>query len=372
MRIGADPLGGAAVDHWGRSPSGTGSASPSSTRSHPTWRFMTLDWDGKIRMDCSPSAMASLIDKRETYQIATGTTPTPTGTASSPRRVRPDEPQPLSLRGDQYSMAGPAWKAGGRRLHRQDPRVQFDDRPHRRRIWGVASSRCRSAEVVRPRAVDGPGRSVARSPPAPRSALRRSGCGTTDRDGIILRCSRPRSLAKTGKSPERPVCRVDGGLQEPGIRPTDAPPIAIRRRSSAPSPPTSPPKPLPARRSRRSHRSARQRRQDRWPQVVTESAWFAARPSGPRTSTRSMPSPSRAPAPRPGPGRGQGRRQRPWASDRSHATPVFDDRRRGVVGGADRSEQRPGVSGSWPGRRLVRLCATAGLVVTRSRIQSRR
>ena len=39
----------------------------------PTWRFMTLDWDGKIRMDCSsPYAMASLIDQRDRYQIATG------------------------------------------------------------------------------------------------------------------------------------------------------------------------------------------------------------------------------------------------------------------------------------------------------------
>ncbi|MCL2465446.1 MAG: phosphoglucomutase, partial [Micrococcales bacterium] len=39
----------------------------------PTWRFMTLDWDGKIRMDCSsPYAMASLIANRSHYQIATG------------------------------------------------------------------------------------------------------------------------------------------------------------------------------------------------------------------------------------------------------------------------------------------------------------
>jgi phosphoglucomutase len=39
----------------------------------PTWRFMTLDWDGKIRMDCSsPDAMASLIDRKDDYQIATG------------------------------------------------------------------------------------------------------------------------------------------------------------------------------------------------------------------------------------------------------------------------------------------------------------
>jgi phosphoglucomutase len=39
----------------------------------PTWRFMTLDWDGKIRMDCSsPAAMASLVGRRSEFQIATG------------------------------------------------------------------------------------------------------------------------------------------------------------------------------------------------------------------------------------------------------------------------------------------------------------
>jgi phosphoglucomutase len=38
-----------------------------------TWRFMTLDWDGKIRMDCSsPSAMAALIANRSAYQVSTG------------------------------------------------------------------------------------------------------------------------------------------------------------------------------------------------------------------------------------------------------------------------------------------------------------
>ena len=51
----------------------------------PTWRFMTLDWDGKIRMDCSsPSAMASLIAPQGRVRTSPpATTPTPTGTASS-------------------------------------------------------------------------------------------------------------------------------------------------------------------------------------------------------------------------------------------------------------------------------------------------
>ncbi|MGY1823595.1 phosphoglucomutase (alpha-D-glucose-1,6-bisphosphate-dependent) [Geodermatophilus sp. SYSU D00079] len=74
VRIGADPLGGASVDYWAaiaeRHRLDLTVVNP---LVDPTWRFMTLDWDGKIRMDCSsPSAMASLIGKRADYAIATG------------------------------------------------------------------------------------------------------------------------------------------------------------------------------------------------------------------------------------------------------------------------------------------------------------
>ncbi|MDT5170467.1 MAG: phosphoglucomutase [Mycobacterium sp.] len=74
IRIGADPLGGASVDYWGA----IGERYDLQlTVVNPlvdaTWRFMTLDTDGKIRMDCSsPNAMASLINNRDKYQIATG------------------------------------------------------------------------------------------------------------------------------------------------------------------------------------------------------------------------------------------------------------------------------------------------------------
>ncbi|TDE91517.1 alpha-D-glucose phosphate-specific phosphoglucomutase [Occultella glacieicola] len=80
IRIGADPLGGASVDYW---------AAIADRHSldltvvnpvvDPRWAFMTLDWDGKIRMDCSsPSAMASLVNTMRAegaaapYDIATG------------------------------------------------------------------------------------------------------------------------------------------------------------------------------------------------------------------------------------------------------------------------------------------------------------
>jgi phosphoglucomutase len=74
VRIGADPLGGASVDYWGAIGERHGiDLTVVNPVVDPTWRFMTLDWDGKIRMDCSsPSAMASLVGRKDEFQIATG------------------------------------------------------------------------------------------------------------------------------------------------------------------------------------------------------------------------------------------------------------------------------------------------------------
>ncbi|WOX14858.1 phosphoglucomutase (alpha-D-glucose-1,6-bisphosphate-dependent) [Streptomyces sp. N50] len=74
VRIGADPLGGASVAYWGRiAEEHRLDLTVVNPLTDPTWRFMTLDWDGKIRMDCSsPYAMASLIAQRDRFDIATG------------------------------------------------------------------------------------------------------------------------------------------------------------------------------------------------------------------------------------------------------------------------------------------------------------
>ncbi|MBD0690081.1 phosphoglucomutase (alpha-D-glucose-1,6-bisphosphate-dependent) [Streptomyces sp. CBMA123] len=74
LRIGADPLGGASVAYWGRIAEAYRlDLTVVNPVTDPTWRFMTLDWDGKIRMDCSsPAAMASLIGRKDEYRIATG------------------------------------------------------------------------------------------------------------------------------------------------------------------------------------------------------------------------------------------------------------------------------------------------------------
>ncbi|MGL5858286.1 MAG: phosphoglucomutase (alpha-D-glucose-1,6-bisphosphate-dependent) [Angustibacter sp.] len=78
VRIGADPLGGASVAYWeaiaDRLRLDLTVVDP---RVDPRWSFMTLDWDGKIRMDCSsPYAMASLVAQLATepdrFRVATG------------------------------------------------------------------------------------------------------------------------------------------------------------------------------------------------------------------------------------------------------------------------------------------------------------
>jgi len=81
VRIGADPLGGASVDYWGAIAERYGlELTVVNPKVDPAWSFMTLDWDGKIRMDCSsPYAMASLRSAmtpdengNTPYDIATG------------------------------------------------------------------------------------------------------------------------------------------------------------------------------------------------------------------------------------------------------------------------------------------------------------
>lgn len=74
VAIGADPMGGASVDYWGYIGEKFGlNLTVVNDQVDPTWRFMTLDKDGKIRMDCSSaSAMASLIVCRQDYAVAIG------------------------------------------------------------------------------------------------------------------------------------------------------------------------------------------------------------------------------------------------------------------------------------------------------------
>ena len=74
LHIGADPMGGASVDYWGAIGECYGlNLEVVNPHVDATWRFMTLDTDGKIRMDCSsPNSMASLVHNRDKFDLATG------------------------------------------------------------------------------------------------------------------------------------------------------------------------------------------------------------------------------------------------------------------------------------------------------------
>ncbi|MBH0008200.1 phosphoglucomutase (alpha-D-glucose-1,6-bisphosphate-dependent) [Salinibacterium sp. SWN1162] len=74
IRIGADPLGGASVNYWKLIAEKYDlNLTVVNPDVDPTWAFMTLDWDGKIRMDpSSKSAMASVVARRDEFDILTG------------------------------------------------------------------------------------------------------------------------------------------------------------------------------------------------------------------------------------------------------------------------------------------------------------
>ena len=88
INIGIDPLGGAAVDFWGAIIDRYKiNATVVNDVVDPAFGFMTVDWDGKIRMDCSsPFAMASLVSLRASSISLLLTTPMPTATELSVHR----------------------------------------------------------------------------------------------------------------------------------------------------------------------------------------------------------------------------------------------------------------------------------------------
>lgn len=77
LKIGVDPLGGAAIDYWEPIAEMYGlDLEVVNPVIDPTFSFMTVDHDGKIRMDCSsPYAMAGLIELKENFAIAFGNDP---------------------------------------------------------------------------------------------------------------------------------------------------------------------------------------------------------------------------------------------------------------------------------------------------------
>jgi phosphoglucomutase len=224
VRIGADPLGGASVAYWGEiADHHKIDLTVVNPLVDPTWRFMTLDWDGKIRMDCSsPYAMASLIANRAAYQIATG------NDADADRHgiVTPDagllNPNHYLAVAIGYLYANRSGWPGGAAVGKTLVSSSMIDR--------VAADLGRQLVEVPvgfkwfvPGLLDG---SIAfgGEESAGASFLRRDGrVWTTDKDGIILALLASEILAVTGKSPSEHYADLVDRFGDPAYARVDAP-----------------------------------------------------------------------------------------------------------------------------------------------------
>ena len=283
VRIGADPLGGASVAYWAAIAERHGlDLTVVNPLVDPTWRFMTLDWDGRIRMDCSsPHAMASLIEQRGTYDIATG------NDADSDRHgiVTPDaglmNPNHFLAVAIHYLVGHrPGWP-GTAAIGKTVVSSSMIDRVVAslgRRLWEVPVG----FKWFVPGLVDG---SVAfgGEESAGASFLRKDGTAwTTDKDGIIAALLASEILATTGRTPSQHYAQLTEHFGSPVYARVDAP--ATREQKAALSQ-LSPEQvgatelagePILARLTRAPGNDA--------PigglKVTTENGWFAARPSG--------------------------------------------------------------------------------------------
>ena len=283
VRIGADPLGGASVDYWAligeRYDLDLTVVNPDVD---PTWKFMTLDWDEKIRMDpSSPSAMAGLIGRRSEYDILTGNDAdadrhgivTPDAGLMNPNHYlavaidylyshRPDWPAEAAVGKTLVSsmIIDRVSAALGRRLY--EVPVGFK--------WFV------------PGLLDG---SIAfgGEESAGASFLRTDGTvWTTDKDGILLCLLAAEILAVTGKTPSQRYAELEAEFGSSAYQRVDAPATPEQKAELAKLSPEAVTatelagEPITAKLSHAPGNGA--------PiggvKVQTEHAWFAARPSG--------------------------------------------------------------------------------------------
>jgi phosphoglucomutase len=283
VRIGADPLGGASVGYWGEIAGHYGlNLTVVNPHVDETFRFMTLDWDGRIRMDCSsPSAMASLIGRRLDFAIATGNDTD----ADRHGIVTPD----AGLMNPNHYLA-----------------VAIDYLFSRREGWPAQASvgKTMVSSSVIDRVADDVGRGLMEVPvgfkwfvpglrdgsvgfggeeSAGASFLRRDGAvWTTDKDGIIMDLLAAEIIAVTGATPSERYRELTSRLGESVYARIDAP--ATRQQKAALASLT--PQQFSAEKLAGDKVLARLTTAPGNGEplggikVVTESGWFAARPSG--------------------------------------------------------------------------------------------
>jgi len=283
VRIGADPLGGASVEYWALIGERYGlDLTVVNPEVDPTWKFMTLDWDEKIRMDpSSPSAMASLVARRDQFDILTG------NDADADRHgiVTPD----AGLMNPNHFLA-----------------VAIDYLYAHREGWpkDAAIGKTLVSSMIIDRVAASLGRTLLEVPvgfkwfvpglldgsvafggeeSAGASFLRKDGTvWTTDKDGILLCLLAAEILAVTGKTPSQRYAELEAEFGASAYQRVDAPAspeqkAALSKLSGdAVSATELAGDPVTAKLSNAPGNGAA----IGGLKVQTESAWFAARPSG--------------------------------------------------------------------------------------------
>ena len=284
VHIGADPLGGASVGYWGEIGERLGlDLTVVNPLVDPRWGFMTLDWDEKIRMDCSsPSAMASLIARKDEYAIATGNDAdadrhgivTPDGGLMNPNHFLAVAIQHL------FGGARPGWR-GDAQIGKTLVSSSMIDR--------VAASLGRPLTEVPvgfkwfvPGLVDG-SFGFGGEESAGASFLRKDGTTwTTDKDGILLALLASEILATTGRTPSQHYADLVAQHGDPAYARVDAPADRDQKAKLAALSPEDVTaeelagEPITGKLTEAPGNGAK----IGGLKVTTESAWFAARPSG--------------------------------------------------------------------------------------------
>ena len=283
VRIGADPLGGASVAYWGDI---ADRFRLDLTVVNPvvdaTFRFMTLDWDGRIRMDCSsPQAMASLIARRDEFTIATGNDTD----ADRHGIVTPDaglmNPNHYLAAAIEYLFASrtgwPSGAAVGKTMVSSSIIDRVADRVGRDLMevpvgfkWFV------------PGLLDG-GVGFGGEESAGASFLRTDGrVWTTDKDGIILDLLAAEITAVTGSTPSERYARLTQDLGDPAYARIDAPASREQKAALSKLSPEQFPAATLAGDGVRDRLTAAPGNGEPLGgiKVVTDAGWFAARPSG--------------------------------------------------------------------------------------------
>src|SRR6266487_5575177 len=283
VRIGIDPLGGAGVHYWQPIIERYRlAATLVSDAVDPTFRFMTVDWDGKIRMDCSsPYAMARLIGMREKFDVAFA------NDTDADRHGIVTRSNGL-MNPNHYLAAAVAYL--------------FEHRPGWNKGSAVGKTIVSSAIIDRVAAklgrklvetpvgfkwfVDGLGGGAfgfAGEESAGASFLRRDGTvWTTDKDGVILGLLAAEITARTGRDPSQLFDQLTAELGMPYYERIDAPATSAQKNLlKALSPERLALKQLAGEPVRATLTAAPGNAQSFGGiKVTAENGWFAARPSG--------------------------------------------------------------------------------------------